>query len=482
MSAEAIDLGERVAVGLEASGRARAVHGASPTLLIAWSGGLDSTVLLDLVLHDARVRTVLANPRVVAAHLDHALRPESAADADAIARTARAWGVELVSERLAVPPEGEEGARDARYAFLDAAAESVGAEEIWTAHHADDQVETLLFRIARGTGLGGLAGIPARRGHLLRPFLLPEPAVGCAELEAHAAARALPVRPDATNDEPVASRNRIRHELLPLLEAIVPGAREALLRLARNGRRAGDEIDALAAWVTARGGFDAEAWGEASLPLRRALLRHAARSLGVSLSEAATEAALALPPDARSGRGVDLPGGLRFERVFDRWSLRRRSDAREPGAAPGDLPASVELTDPGPGRAEFALAARRIGVRWEARGAGVSPPVEADAGAGDARATATVIVPDLDALTWPLTLRGWRAGDRIRRSFGSIAIAKAWAADRVPRFERPLRWVLVDATGRVLAAEGLDAPARDRTLEAHASPARDPSLHLEISG
>jgi tRNA(Ile)-lysidine synthetase-like protein len=440
------NLGAEVARALEASGD----HSkADAPIVVAWSGGLDSTVLLDLVLHHEGLRALTGPP--IAAHLDHAMRPESAADARALQDTAAAWGVEFRTHRLTAPPTSESEARVLRYEWLEGLATDLDAHEIWTAHHADDQIETVLFRILRGTGVHGLEGIPGRRERIRRPFLQVADPVHRADLSAHADARALPIRFDASNDEPSAARNRLRHEVLPLLEEVVPGAGDALLRLARNAERVSSELNALVAHVLASDGLSADLWACAEPPLRRALLRGAARRKGVALSEAATLAAMDLPPDSQSGRGVDLPGGLRFEREFDRWRVFRVHRGTGPDAAQrsGDL----EIPDPsgmpeGRGSGTLVMDGRTLRATWRIDHAGPDH-----------------LGLEVPPSAFPLTLRAWREGDRIRLSFGTTSVAKAWSESRVSRRERPRRWVLADRRGTLLAAEGLGRARSDDTIE-----------------
>src|SRR5690606_8586295 len=140
------------------------ILGVHQRVVVALSGGLDSVVLLHL-LRFGTARTVCA------AHFDHAMRSDSGADALWVSGLCRAWGVPLAAARAEDPPRSEAAARELRYAFLHAAAERFAADALATAHHADDQAETVLFRLARGTGLAGLAGIPARRGIIARPLL-----------------------------------------------------------------------------------------------------------------------------------------------------------------------------------------------------------------------------------------------------------------------------------------------------------------------
>lgn len=478
----------RVSPGPSASGDGTPDPVAPGTILVAWSGGLDSTVLLDLIVHDDRVRAALGDPDVVAAHLDHAMRPDSRDAAAAIRRTAEAWGVDLESERLPAAPVSEEDAREQRYRWLSEVADEIGAEEIWTAHHGDDQAETVLFRILRGTGVAGLAGIPVRRGRIRRPLLMLDVPVRRTELARYAEAHRLPVQPDATNEEAIATRNRLRHEVMPLVEEIVPGAVGAILRLARNASRAAAETDALAELVLRRvgeagaaspqpaaGGVDAipaSVWEVAGRPLRRALVRHLADRAGVILSEAATRAVLDLPPGTQSGRGVDLPGGLRFEREFGEWRLFRpdRDAARPPN---GERVVISRQGSEKPGRARLGLGGRAVSATW-AVGEGASELRQPDSPLRDS------LRIDVPPSSFPLTLRAWEPGDRIALEFGTTPVAKVWAERRVPRRERARRWVLVDRKGTVFAAEGLGAASRDRTIEGSATTPVPLYLRLDV--
>src|SRR5690606_39531002 len=146
-----------------------------------------------------------------AAHFDHGMRPGSAADAEWVAGLCEAWRVPLERERAASPPRSQAEARAARDRLLQHAAARVGADRIATAHHADDQAETVQNRSIRGTGLRGLAGIPERRGRIVRP-LLP---FRRAELEAYARAAGLRHRADPPNYPLSYARHPLRHEVRP---------------------------------------------------------------------------------------------------------------------------------------------------------------------------------------------------------------------------------------------------------------------------
>ncbi len=190
--------------------------------LIGVSGGRDSVALLHWMI--AR-----GHRRLIVCHLDHALRAESADDARFIARLAKKWKLRAVVAREDVAARAkrkrqsiETAAREARYAFFAKTARALKCRHLFLAHHADDQVETFLFNLFRGTGSAGLAGMGAHstrtiagpKLHVHRPLL----AVWREEIDRYIARHSLAFREDASNADPRHTRNRIRHEILPALE------------------------------------------------------------------------------------------------------------------------------------------------------------------------------------------------------------------------------------------------------------------------
>ncbi|WP_294855873.1 tRNA lysidine(34) synthetase TilS [uncultured Oscillibacter sp.] len=204
---------------------------AGTELLCAVSGGLDSMCLLDFALRWAEGRNI----SVSAAHFHHGLRGASADRDEAFVRDyCEQRGIPFVSDRgdaRALAEEDglslEEAARRLRYAFLEEAAAKRRRAAILTAHHADDNAETMLLNLCRGTGSAGL-GIPAVRGNICRPFL----ELTRAQLADYAAARDLPHVEDETNDEDAAARNLLRHRVLPVLREINPKAAQNMARSA----------------------------------------------------------------------------------------------------------------------------------------------------------------------------------------------------------------------------------------------------------
>jgi tRNA(Ile)-lysidine synthase len=226
---------------LELLAAALPTHGfwSMPTL-VACSGGADSVALL-LGLQ----RLAAAPGRLVVAHVEHDLRAAAADDREFVARLAARLGLPFVWRRVAVAaaPRGGEGlearARRLRYEFLEEAALERGARHVVVAHTADDQAETILHRMLRGTGIAGLAGMPTARPlapgvSLLRPLV----GVSRATVREFLAAAAQGWREDETNADTRLARNFLRHELLARSAAgPYPAAAAGLVRLGRQAER-----------------------------------------------------------------------------------------------------------------------------------------------------------------------------------------------------------------------------------------------------
>jgi tRNA(Ile)-lysidine synthase len=292
--------------------------------LVACSGGPDSLAL-------AAASAIVGDRRrtpVRAAVVDHGLQPGSAEIAASVATTVAGLGLhaEVLAVRVAADGGPESAARDARYAALEAAA---GESLVLLGHTLDDQAETVLLGLARGSGSRSLAGMPARRGHFVRPLLGLRAAVtrqACAELG---------VEPwlDPHNRERRFARVRVREQVLPVLEAeLGPGIAEALARSADLVRADADLLDELAARegtrlaATTGEGVELDAVGLASLPpaLRGRVLRDWLRASGASdLAETHIAAADALVVDWHGQRWTEAPG-VRVVRSDGRLRVVRR--------------------------------------------------------------------------------------------------------------------------------------------------------------
>lgn len=417
--------------------RVRALGLQDAHVLVALSGGMDSVVLLHLLK--------FGGARVTAAHFDHAMREGSAADARWVRGLCAAWEVPLVTACAGEGLRTEDDARRARYHFLRHAQTQAAATHLATAHHADDQAETVLFRILRGTGVAGLAGIPEEgESGLVRP-LLP---FWRAELRAYARENGVRWRTDPTNRALGPARNRIRNELIPRIEeTLAPAARRSLVRLARLARAEEEEW----AVLVRKAERDAVKWEEegAALvrdrlaaydsPVAARVLRGVLRRFGVVPGRAGTRSALQFISTAPSGHVFPLPGGTH--------QLRTEFGAAwvEPvGEAP---PEDCPLVIGGPaGEGELRVGGRELRVRW---------------GAGDELA--------VRSLRFPLTLRGWRPGDRVRTRAGTKKLKKLFLEARIPRVRRGTIPVLADGGGRVLWAAGLARAADAEPLPGEAA-------------
>ncbi|MBA1189712.1 tRNA lysidine(34) synthetase TilS [Pseudomonas entomophila] len=211
----------------------------APTWYVAFSGGLDSTVLLHLLTLQ---RTQRPMPPIRALHIHHGLQPAADAWPEQCRRVCERLGVplEVVHVRVAPGASLEQAARSARYAAF---AEVLGPGDVlFTGQHQNDQAETLLFRLLRGAGVRGLAGMPRQRplgaGTLVRPLL----DRARAELFAHATDAGLPWIEDPSNDDIAFDRNFLRAQVLPLMEQRWP---RASLSLARSADHLGEALDLL---------------------------------------------------------------------------------------------------------------------------------------------------------------------------------------------------------------------------------------------
>ncbi|MEM6798329.1 MAG: tRNA lysidine(34) synthetase TilS, partial [Planctomycetota bacterium] len=216
-------------------------------VVIAVSGGADSVALLRAL---SEIKQLCGGAgEVSAAHFNHHTRgADSDADARWVGELCQRLGVRLRSGEAEQKVDGEEAARAARYAFLQQAAREAGARYVVTGHTLDDQVETILFRVFRGTALAGLAGVQEFRElsagvTLVRPMLQ----TARAELETYLATLDQPFREDATNTNDRYTRNWIRHTLLPMLrERFGPAVGDAVLGLSEQAAEAQDIIHELA--------------------------------------------------------------------------------------------------------------------------------------------------------------------------------------------------------------------------------------------
>jgi tRNA(Ile)-lysidine synthase len=408
--------------------------------LVAVSGGADSVALLHLLHAVAKSRGL----ELHVAHLDHALRPDSPADAAHVRDLCAALGVPLTVTRIAVAALAraagggiEEAARDARRNFLRETAQAQGCAWIALAHQRDDQAETFLLRLLRGAGTTGLAGMRPVEGPFIRP-LLP---FSRGELIGWLAGQGIAWREDASNQDLAFARNRVRHELLPLLESYNPAVRLRLNELCRQLAEDEDDWSARVALELAR---TAELTaGECRLPC--AVLAEASPAMAGRLVRAALKsvrgdlrrldaghirAVLAMATGSRPQGELHLPGAWVGRRYQNLW-LRRK--------APGVVPqASFAIAGPG----LYPLSnSRFLQVAFVAESRGE-----------DSRSVefAAAKVP------FPLLVRAPQAGDRLQPQglAGTKKLQDLFVDLKLTKEERAAA-VLVLASGELLWVAGM---------------------------
>lgn len=432
-------LERRVGRSLE---RACGVDPASP-VVVALSGGRDSTALLSLV-----VASRAGSPgtgRVVAAHLNHRLRA-AASDRDALFASAfaRATGVPCVVGEPGTPlGDGgnlEAEARACRYGFLAEVSRAL-VGPVCVAHTRDDQAETVVMRLARGAGARALGAMSARRADgVVRPLL----EVSRDELRRQALARGVVAVDDATNDDRTRFRSRVRHDVLPALSrALGVDATARLARLAEELR-----VESALAEIGVAAMLDALP-DPGLLPIGLASLGESPGRIvhswlvrrGVRPTRAQVSAVVACARSGRPSSRVDLAGGARVERRYGDLLLVT-------GAAVEPLPwAAIDLPVPGRVRAgeRWWIESERLDGQGD-RPAGVPGPLETVLDASQAR--------------FPLRVRPPRPGDRVRLSRGGRKISDLLVDAKVPRRERSEVPLVVDADDLVLWVPGVAAAVR----------------------
>jgi tRNA(Ile)-lysidine synthase len=394
----------------------------SRRVVVLLSGGRDSVCLLDTL--------VAAGEDVTALHVDHGLRPGSAADAGFCRGLCDRLGVPLRVHRLSGPPAGnvQAWAREQRYAAAFALAAELDAD-VATGHTASDQVETVLYRLAASPGRRALLGMRERDGRLVRPLL----ALTREETAAHCRARGLPWLEDPSNADPRFARNRARAGLVPALRELHPAAERNVLRTLAVLRDEAAVLDAAADRALEDAGGRVEALAALPGALRRLAFQRLVDAHGGPAVGDRVDEVLALGAGGGT-RSLDLGGGLRAVVAYGRLSLTRAPARVE---APAD---AVAL--PVPGRVAWA------GGEVEAA---LDPAGALDAG----------------VCAGGLTVRAWRAGDRMRPAGlgGSRTLQDLFTDRKVPRERRhavpvvvcgdEIAWVAGVATGeRFRAGDG----------------------------
>ena len=306
-------------------------HGMIPSggrILCAVSGGADSVCLLSVLRESAPH----FGAQVCCAHFNHMLRgAESDRDEDFVRRLCQAWDVEFICGRGDVAAYAaqhglgtEESGRILRYRFLESAADKLGCDRIATAHNANDNAETVLLNLARGSGARGLCGIPPVRGRIIRPML----ETTRSQIDEYLSRRCIEHVEDSTNRDEGYTRNYVRHNIIPLLARVNPGCVENISRMSLLLREDEEYLCSLAEKFIEEnldgGSLPAAKLLELPRPVSARVLREIWNR---SLTETHIDALLDLCRDGKSGAFADIPGG-RVAREFDRLVFSRHRPGR----------------------------------------------------------------------------------------------------------------------------------------------------------
>lgn len=402
--------------------------------IIAVSGGPDSVVLLDLLARGAAVHGI----ELMVAHVDHGIAANSGEAVQLVERLAGERGLRCLTGHLGLGPgTSETVAREQRYRWLEETRIRENADWVFTAHHAGDQIETVLLRLLHGSGPAGLAGMAARRDHIVRPLL----GVDREDILRYREERTLPVWDDPANRDDRHLRSWVRTKLLPSIRRRLPAVDQALLQVALQAgqdRQAWDQvIDQLPGlnWRAEADGGSVAAGPLAGYdsPLGVVVLRAVGRRLGCRITREQAERVLQALRVSPSGACLELGNGWTVEIVFERAHFRSGPRAAVPRA-----------------------------VEWPLQ-------VEGDAGDGDVgrwrlywRYERTPEEQRRDGLTaWfipeTLSVRTWQPGDKVfpLGGRGRRLVVRCLQDARVPRRDRDAWPIVMDRTGEIVWVPGI---------------------------
>lgn len=439
-------------------------------IVVAVSGGADSVCLLHLLRRWAPRASVSLH----VAHLNHSFRTEADEEARFVEKLSSDWNIPVTSLKLPVPAlckekglSKQEGARIFRYQFLKEVARQIGARWIAVAHTSDDQAETFLMRMLRGSGGPGLGGIPRmREGSIIRPLLK----ITRQEILSELSREGIPFLEDPSNLQPVYLRNRIRHALLPVLEQYNPRIREAFRRETELLQDENDFIHhALLALIpklriekTERSvQFDVAEVQSLHPALQRRLLRWGIDQLGTGLKEIGfqhIETIRLKILSGSTGKVHTLPYSLTVQRRYSDLFLER-ADPGERLPPEKSIAPSVELPLP---EKEGANSQTKVDLPfWE-----VQLTVSLLPGPHPSFSPCTASF-DFDRISLPLFFRGWQPGDAFvpaGMKGRHKKIQDFFVDEKIAKSERRRKALLVCAEG-ILWVVGLRTDERFQVTE-----------------
>jgi len=421
------------------------------SITVAVSGGPDSMAMLTIIKEFAPSMDL----HISAAHLNHRIRPEAENEAALVSDYCEELDIPLRIGESNVPTEAEssgkgleETARELRYSFLTEAAKHFAADSVALGHNLNDQAETVLHHVIRGSGITGLAGIQPRRGIFIRPLLC----CGRDEIEEYIEENEIPFAVDRSNFDESYLRNRIRNSLLPDLEADYnPSISDSLARLAENiSEMITSAKDGISSLITLQMKDDA-----VSIPMERVnnlsdfniyMLTDAVLekffNVHQDILKCHFDAVKSLIRNSTSGKGITLPHGITIQR--DQVSLRFYREEKETTMEPEPfrIPAEGIYTLPD---WDFKAAVRRV---------------------GPAERSSLKSTPDqayLANIEFPLVIRTRNQGDRIQPfgMNGTRKLSDIMIDRKVPLNSRDTLPVIEDAAG-IVWVPGLVTSERTR--------------------
>jgi tRNA(Ile)-lysidine synthase len=442
-------------------------------IVLAVSGGTDS-VALALIIAELRDEFGLV---LHVAHFDHRARPRSSAqDAAFVAEIAARIDAPIRVGRAERAPESEDEARHDRYEFLRRAAGEIGAAAIATGHTLDDQAETVLLHLTRGSGIPGLAAMRPSRDGVVRPLL----AIGRAETAAICAATKIAPREDPTNRSLRFARNRVRLRVLPELEHLNPQVRAALARFADAAAELEPRTAALRQTTAERktiasappaGELDVRSLPPEDARRGRVLAEAWRAATTITLSSRHRDALMRLVSSTSGTQGIDLPGG-RAVREYARLLLpsgpppsSTAPSGPSPSAAPSrsaPSPAPATSASATPNSAAAAPLERGKAVRWHGWRIALDLSRDGMAYSG---------LVDSDTASH-LVVRARRPGDRVP---GRGKLQDIFVDAKVPARLRD-SWPIFALDEAVLWVPGLTPAPRTGRIRIGADPVADPSV------
>ncbi|MBW7477420.1 tRNA lysidine(34) synthetase TilS [Paenibacillus oenotherae] len=452
---------------------------AGDTIVVAVSGGPDSVALLH-ILHELAPKEGLT---LIAAHVDHGFRgEESALEAESVKQMAGELGIVCESTYIDLPAYIEEtgmnpqsAAREKRYAYLHEVAEKHQAKRIAIAHHGDDQAETVLMRIVRGTSPGGLSGIPIRRTEknveLIRPLLR----MYKADILSFCKNRGLRYSQDSSNEQRYYFRNTVRLDLLPALAQYNPEIANALVRLSLLAAQEdewmeGETQAAFHRYVRQNSvgcQMNREALLSLHVALQRRMIKLILKCVGLEMETTSFDIIETIRHAADRGAAstwsIDAGRGIRFVREYD--VLRFIRAQPESGSLERSGGGYEYIVTEGAAQLEVSEADARLIFS------------ELPSSSADRPKNRQEAIFDAALLQYPLTVRNRRPGDRmaVLGLNGTKKVQDMFVDDRIAPSQREILPLLVDGEGKVLWIPGVR-----RSDAAQVLPSTTRVLHIRM--